>query len=91
MVLEQKQFRFSNNGFAAQRPRSEYLLAHVANQAGSWNFVAHCGCYPSVATSAIILKLDCFQILGLNRYTLPVKVTETVWRFEPQRYLMLTA
>jgi hypothetical protein len=31
---------------------------------GSWNFVAHCGCYPSVATSAFILKLDCFQILG---------------------------
>jgi hypothetical protein len=57
----------------------------------SWNFVAHCGCYPSVATSAFILKLDCFQILGLNGYTLPVKVTEAVWRFEPQRYLMLMA
>jgi hypothetical protein len=57
---------------------------------GSWNFIPHCAFYPSVATSAIILKLDCFQILELNRYTLPVKVPETVWRFEPQRYLMLT-
>jgi hypothetical protein len=44
---------------------------------GSWNFIAHCAFYHSVATSAIIRKLDCFQILGLNRHTLPVKATET--------------
>ena len=75
MVLEQEQFRFSNHGFAAQRPRSEYLLAHVANQAGIMEFCRALRLLSSVATSAIILKLDCFQILGLNRYTLPVKVT----------------
>ena len=74
MVLEQKQFRFSNNGLlrSARGLNISSLTSQIKR--GSGNFVAHCSCYPSVATSAIILKLDCFQILGLNRYTLPVRV-----------------